>query len=156
MTISNPHDKLKKLARSLTLSSKVYSDALSQLTRHTASIDTVSQAVTKQLDIERKLFGSMSTTLEQINRAMAFSPSIQSLSATNPLTHFVEDDVRAALSFVDALNSGTHVIESKLTTAQLSSIVSRMESLLVFLLCYVPPIRYQFKGIYSHVNETTC
>lgn len=52
----------------------------------------------------------------------------------DPLSRFVEDDVRAALSFVDSLNSGTHVVESKLTHSQLSSIVSRVESLLVFLL----------------------
>jgi hypothetical protein len=52
----------------------------------------------------------------------------------DPLTHFVEDDVRAAISLVDSLNAGTHVVESKLTNLQLSSIVSRMESLLVFLL----------------------
>ena len=52
----------------------------------------------------------------------------------DPLLRFIEDDVRAALSFVDSLNSGTHVVESKLTHSQLSSIVSRVESLLVFLL----------------------
>lgn len=52
----------------------------------------------------------------------------------DPLTRFVEDDVRAALSFVDALNAGTHVVESRLTESQLGSIISRMESLLVFLL----------------------
>ena len=52
----------------------------------------------------------------------------------DPLTRFVEDDVRAALSFVDSLNAGTHVVESRLTESQLVSIVSRMESLLVFLL----------------------
>jgi len=52
----------------------------------------------------------------------------------DPLTRFIEDDVQAALSFVDSLNAGTHVVESRLTDAQLGSIVSRMESLLVFLL----------------------
>ena len=52
----------------------------------------------------------------------------------DPLSRFVEDDVRAALSFVDSLNSGTHVVESKLTRKQLASVVSRIESLLVFLL----------------------
>jgi len=52
----------------------------------------------------------------------------------DPLSRFVQDDVRAALSFVDSLNSGTHVVESRLSTVQLASIVSRMESLLVFLL----------------------
>jgi len=50
------------------------------------------------------------------------------------LSRFVQDDVRAALSFVDSLNSGTHVVESRLSSVQLASIVSRMESLLVFLL----------------------
>jgi Predicted pPIWI-associating nuclease len=52
----------------------------------------------------------------------------------DPLSRFVEDDVRAALSFVDSLNSGTHVVESRLSYVQLSSIVARMESLIVFLL----------------------
>ena len=52
----------------------------------------------------------------------------------DPLTRFVEDDVRAALSFVDSLNAGTHVVKSSLTESQLRSIVSRMESLLVFVL----------------------
>lgn len=52
----------------------------------------------------------------------------------DPLSRFVQDDVRAALSFVDSLNAGTHVVESKLSSVQLASIVSRMESLLVFLL----------------------
>jgi len=83
VTSQNPHDELKKLASSFTLSSKVYSDALSQLTRHTASIDAVSKAVTKQRDIERRLFGLTSAVLENINRAIAISPSLQSLSATN-------------------------------------------------------------------------
>lgn len=52
----------------------------------------------------------------------------------DPLSRFVQDDVRAALSFVDSLHSGTHVVESRLSEVQLASIVSRMESLLVFLL----------------------
>lgn len=52
----------------------------------------------------------------------------------DPLTRFVEDDVQAALSFVESLNAGTHVVESRLTNSQLGSIISRMESLLVFLL----------------------
>ena len=52
----------------------------------------------------------------------------------DPLSRFVQDDVRAALSFVDSLNSGTHAVESRLSAVQLASIVSRMESLLVFLL----------------------
>lgn len=51
-----------------------------------------------------------------------------------PLSRFVQDDVRAALSFVESLNAGTHVVESRLSQIQLASIVSRMESLLVFLL----------------------
>jgi len=49
-------------------------------------------------------------------------------------TDFVEDDVRATLSFVDSLSAGTHTVESRLSTAQLRSTVARMESLLVFLL----------------------
>jgi len=52
----------------------------------------------------------------------------------NPLSKFIQDDVKAALSLVDALNSGTHGVESHLSDAQLASIVARMESLLIFLL----------------------
>ncbi|TWU01441.1 pPIWI-associating nuclease domain-containing protein [Neorhodopirellula pilleata] len=52
----------------------------------------------------------------------------------DPLTKFVEDDVRAALTLVDSLNAGTHVVESKLTPFQLEAIVYRMESLALFLL----------------------
>jgi hypothetical protein len=52
----------------------------------------------------------------------------------DPLAHFVEQDVDAALSFVDFLSAGTHLVESKLTAAQLGSVISRAESLLVFLL----------------------
>ena len=52
----------------------------------------------------------------------------------DPLARFVENDVRAALSFVDSLHAGTHVVESTLTEPQLRSIVLRMESLLLFLL----------------------
>lgn len=50
------------------------------------------------------------------------------------LTKFVQDDVSATLSFLDALNAGTHVLESSLSPTQLNSAVARMESLLVFLL----------------------
>lgn len=52
----------------------------------------------------------------------------------DPLTKFIEDDVRAALSLVDTLNAGTHTIESKLTQSQLQAIIYRMESLILFLL----------------------
>jgi Predicted pPIWI-associating nuclease len=52
----------------------------------------------------------------------------------DPLTKFIEDDVRAALSLVDSLNAGTHVVQSKLTQSQLQAIVYRMESLVLFLL----------------------
>lgn len=52
----------------------------------------------------------------------------------DPLTKFVENDVKAALTLVDSLNAGTHVVESKLTTSQLEAIVYRMESLALFLL----------------------
>lgn len=52
----------------------------------------------------------------------------------DPLTKFVEDDVRAALTLIDSLNAGTHVVESKLTTFQLEAIVYRMEALALFLL----------------------
>lgn len=51
-----------------------------------------------------------------------------------PLSKFVEDDVRAALTLIDSLNAGTHVVESKLTTYQLEAIVYRMEALALFLL----------------------
>lgn len=52
----------------------------------------------------------------------------------DPLTEFVQNDVKAALTFVDSLNAGTHVVQSRLTTKQLSAIVYRMESLALFLL----------------------
>ncbi|MCT0217842.1 hypothetical protein KQ304_02340 [Synechococcus sp. CS-1329] len=52
----------------------------------------------------------------------------------DPLTKFIEDDVRAALSLVDSLNAGTHVVQSKLTHSQLQAVVYRMESLALFLL----------------------
>lgn len=54
--------------------------------------------------------------------------------ACDPLTKFVENDVKAALTLVESLNAGTHVVESKLTTSQLEAIVYRMESLALFLL----------------------
>lgn len=52
----------------------------------------------------------------------------------DPLTKFVEDDIRAVLTLIDSLNAGTHVVESKLTTFQLQAIVYRMEALALFLL----------------------
>jgi hypothetical protein len=52
----------------------------------------------------------------------------------DPLTKFVEDDVRAALTLIDSLNTGTHAVQSKLTESQLKAIVYRMESLALFLL----------------------
>jgi len=88
---TNPHDELSKVARGLTLSSKAYSDALSDLTRQTASLDAVSRAITKQLDIDRNLFGSTNAILEQINQIGAISPSLQSLvSANSSFTRMVE------------------------------------------------------------------
>lgn len=52
----------------------------------------------------------------------------------DPLTKFVEDDVRAALTLIDSLNAGTHVVQSKLTEFQLEAIVYRMEALALFLI----------------------
>jgi hypothetical protein len=52
----------------------------------------------------------------------------------DPLSKFVEDDVRAALTLVESLNAGTHVVQSKLNEFQLQAIVYRMEALAVFLL----------------------
>lgn len=52
----------------------------------------------------------------------------------DPLSQFVEDDVRAALTLIDSLNEGTHVIQSRLTYFQLEAIVCRMEALALFLL----------------------
>lgn len=54
--------------------------------------------------------------------------------ACDPLTKCVEDDVRAALTLIDSLNAGTHVVQSKLTGFQLEAIVYRMEALALFLL----------------------
>ena len=53
---------------------------------------------------------------------------------SDPLTEFVENDVRTTESLLDALHKGTHVVASQLTPAQLEAIVARTESLLVFLL----------------------
>lgn len=52
----------------------------------------------------------------------------------DPLSKFVEADVRSALALIDAVNAGTHVVQSKLTGPQLAAIVHRMESLVLFLL----------------------
>lgn len=52
----------------------------------------------------------------------------------DPLAKFVEDDVQAALTLVDSLHAGAHVVQSKLTLRQLEAIVYRMESLALFLL----------------------
>jgi hypothetical protein len=51
-----------------------------------------------------------------------------------PFTEFVEADATAALLLVDALHSGTHQVSSSLSDDQLRAMVSRMESLLLFLL----------------------
>jgi len=52
----------------------------------------------------------------------------------DPLNKFVERDVEAALTLVNALNAETHIVQSKLTECQLKAIVSRMESLVLYLL----------------------
>ncbi len=54
--------------------------------------------------------------------------------ACEPLAEFVDHDVRSALTLVDALHSGTHIVESKLTEDQLTAIVHRMECLVLYLL----------------------
>ena len=46
---------------------------------------------------------------------------------------FVDADVNAALTLIDALQAGTHGITSRLTDRQLRALVDRMESLLLFL-----------------------
>jgi len=50
------------------------------------------------------------------------------------LSDFVDDDVRAALTLVDALHSGTHDISSCFSERQLMVLLDRMESLILFLL----------------------
>lgn len=52
----------------------------------------------------------------------------------DPLTKFVEEDVRAAITLIDSLNAGTHVVHSQLTDFQLEAIVYRIEALALFLL----------------------
>jgi hypothetical protein len=47
---------------------------------------------------------------------------------------FLEQDTQSTLTLMNALNSGTHVVTSRLTSGQLKALVLRMESLLVFLL----------------------
>ncbi len=54
--------------------------------------------------------------------------------ACDPLTEFIEDDVRAALTLMDLLHEGTHAVQSKLTDHQLAAIVQRMEYLILFLI----------------------
>ncbi len=51
----------------------------------------------------------------------------------DPLSEFVSADVDSALTLMNALQSGTHAITSRLTDRQLQAIVDRTESLLLFL-----------------------
>src|SRR3972149_6300750 len=48
-------------------------------------------------------------------------------------SEFVDADVNAVLTLIDALQLGTHDIRSQLTDRQLRALVDRMESLLLFL-----------------------
>jgi len=50
------------------------------------------------------------------------------------LSKFLEQDAQSTLALMNALNSGTHAVTSRLTCGQLRALVLRMESLLVFLL----------------------
>ena len=50
-----------------------------------------------------------------------------------PFSEFVDADVNAVLTLIDALQLGTHDIRSQLTDRQLRALVDRMESLLLFL-----------------------
>ncbi|KAF0208120.1 MAG: hypothetical protein FD171_1277 [Actinobacteria bacterium] len=53
---------------------------------------------------------------------------------SGPFMEFVDADVSAALALVKSLNAGTHTITSELTGVQLEAMISRVESLLLFLL----------------------
>ena len=91
MDESNPHEKLNDIARQLSLSSRVCADSLAQLARHNSSIEIFTRSIAKQLDVERALFGSTSSLLNQINKLNIMSPNIQSLvSANTSLTRMIE------------------------------------------------------------------
>jgi hypothetical protein len=50
------------------------------------------------------------------------------------LSRYVEDDTKAALALVDALQGGTHGLQSDLDDRQLQVLILRVESMLVYLL----------------------
>jgi hypothetical protein len=52
----------------------------------------------------------------------------------DPLSNFVDADVKSVLTLINALHAGAHEITSRLTDRQLRALVDRMESLLLFLL----------------------
>lgn len=52
----------------------------------------------------------------------------------DPLAKYVEDDVRAVLSFNNLLDAEVHVVQPRLTEHQLKAIVYRMEHLVLYLL----------------------
>jgi hypothetical protein len=48
-------------------------------------------------------------------------------------TKFVEKDIEAILAAIDIFQAGTHVANSKLTEAQISALIARVESTILFL-----------------------
>jgi len=83
VAVPSLQDRLADVARKLTMSSGVYSDALSKLARQTASLGSVSHVLTRQLDFERGLFGSASELLRQMSQVSTISPSMQALVSAN-------------------------------------------------------------------------
>jgi hypothetical protein len=83
VAVPSLQDKLADVARMLTMSSGVYSDALSTVARQTASLGSVSHVLTQQLDFERGLFGSASELLRQMSQLSTIPPSMQALVSAN-------------------------------------------------------------------------
>ena len=79
MTESNSNNELSKIAREIARSTSAYSEAVASISKHNTCID----AITQQMNFERKLFGSANVILEKIAQSNTISPSIQSIVAAN-------------------------------------------------------------------------
>ena len=79
----NPYFELSKVAKGLSLSTSIYSDAISQLSRSMASFSTLEPMITKQIEIDRGLFGSAKAILGQVRQVKSISPDIRALTSAN-------------------------------------------------------------------------
>jgi hypothetical protein len=68
----DPNIELTKLARSLTLSTNVYSDAMSRIAKQTVVSDGIARSLAQQLKIERGLFASTDAILKRIDLVRAW------------------------------------------------------------------------------------